>query len=541
MAMADDDDDDFWAKQGFDIIDQMVEQHTREKQTQDKKKQTGPGANGAGGAGPWASSVRRGNARRGNGSAAGAAPPPAVQSMHAAQLNRQRTFGGGAFVPEPHGIRPDYASLLAEREGSLSIIRDRLNKSEHENVKLRQRIQELSTPPAQSVVERSATVHLEQQVMQLKQQLAFKDEEMREARRLGQQREEKLHMAEEEAARNAKSIRHLQADMATAEAEHLMRRQGKELAAMDVNAPVPPARSPGGDAYNKRASMTRSTRDVSSSGPPFPWSPAQLGRPHGGLQGLGGTAESGPSCSGGGPGYLGAAPSGVFRRAARDLAEITQRASPAYARAPRPGIETRAAEALLSVLTPPGDGKPASILGVLVRFFADLAAPSMAAGAGGQDGLGALRDAGDGPARALLTSASRALCALLREDLPARRYLAKRLGAGDMAKGDDKEKGKEKGKGKGVGFVDGCMRVVACYGADAAISSPLFDALAVAASYDPQSRAALVPVLITCVLGLPHPREEPRAHAGTGAGGRGRGRGRGGRGRGEEREEEEED
>ena len=198
----DDDNDDFWLQQG-DIIDQMVEQHTKERQTQQER------------------SVFT--------AAAPSTLAPASAETHWASKRGPNGNGLPHLGPsdEPQASQQTL-NLLAEKEGQLSILRDKLGRTDVENINLKRQLQELTNQPARSLVQKSASLHLEQEVQRLKQQLAFKEEELTEARRLRLQREEKLHHTEALATRLGDHVRRLEANQATAEAEQLLMMQGKD-------------------------------------------------------------------------------------------------------------------------------------------------------------------------------------------------------------------------------------------------------------------------------------------------------------------------
>jgi len=226
MTAGVDDDDDFWAQQG-DIIDQMVQQHSLERKLRGATQGTQP--------------------------LTGEDDPAMVPFL---STQNQATQG------QEHA-----SALLAEKEGMLSILREKLGKAEVELVHLRRRLQELTNQPARSIVEKSAAIHLEQQVQQLKQQLAFKEEEIVESRRLRLQREEKLHQSEQAAAKLAANLKRLEATHATAEAENILRRQG-------TKAEAPSTAVEHSNLAHKPRNM-RSRNALASSGSPVPatWSP----------------------------------------------------------------------------------------------------------------------------------------------------------------------------------------------------------------------------------------------------------------------------
>ena len=83
---------------------------------------------------------------------------------------------------------------MAERNGIISLLRDKLNKSEHENQLWKRRARDLENAassgaigqggPGAAMMHKSQAFHLEQQLQNMRQQLAFKDEELEESRRL---------------------------------------------------------------------------------------------------------------------------------------------------------------------------------------------------------------------------------------------------------------------------------------------------------------------------------------------------------------------
>ncbi len=246
------DDDDFWAAQG-DIIDQMVEQHTRERQTQEKgRAREAP-------APAYAPSQQLPPF-----SAAPAATQPAAPPQFSQPSQPPRDYhGGGSQSPF------DASTRLAEKEGLISVLRDRLGKAEVNRIQLKRQIDELQRERSgaggrasshQSLVQKSAALHLEQQVQQLKQQLAFKDEEIIEARQMRIQREEKMQRIEDEKAALAASLKKLEANQATAEAERLLSMQGGVgLGLENGNHGHGGAASP---TKAKRASLAGSTFDA---------------------------------------------------------------------------------------------------------------------------------------------------------------------------------------------------------------------------------------------------------------------------------------
>ena len=202
LLHVDSDDDEFWAEANYDIIDQMVEQHTRERQTQEKKTQ--------------ALALAQSLAPASNN----------TSHQHHPLLSTSTHQWQQVSLPSSQVSLDTLRSESAAKDGTISLLRDRLGKSEHLNITLKRQLSEERSQPARSLVQKTAALHLEQQVKQLKQQLAFKDEEIIEARRMRLQREEKLHRTEQEASKLAANLKELEASHATEEAERLLRMQG---------------------------------------------------------------------------------------------------------------------------------------------------------------------------------------------------------------------------------------------------------------------------------------------------------------------------
>lgn len=240
------DDDDFWAQQG-DIIDQMVEQHTRERETATQ-------ADGGGFKSSGPPETARDNANKRNG--INPYGPNDLAPATSTQWPTRSQFD----APPPH-LHSSHETrspqdVLAEKEGMISILKDRCNKAEVEVMHMKRKLHETtlghdrSHSSRSSHLQKSQQLHLEQQVVQLKQQLAFKEEELTEARRLRLQREERLHKKEEEVTKLDTRLKDLEATRATAEAEMILRmhnpnpRQGAGNGASPAKSQMLRSRSP---------------------------------------------------------------------------------------------------------------------------------------------------------------------------------------------------------------------------------------------------------------------------------------------------------
>ncbi|QDZ25055.1 hypothetical protein HOP50_15g76000 [Chloropicon primus] len=228
-SMASESDDEFWANAG-DFIDMLVKDHTderlRQTQTQTQERQSAP--------------EERRHHPVGSNPLAPSLPTAKNGDLSSSRPRRQ----GQLLAPVTNLVQQsqgslDVQSLLAEKDGTISLLRDKLSRAEVELLKANRKVHEQNAAEVArsshaagsgfSMMQKSQAFHLGQQVQKLQQQLAFKEEEIQEARRLRMQREDRLQQKEDEVMKLDLRLKDLEARKATTEAEYLLRMQQSDM------------------------------------------------------------------------------------------------------------------------------------------------------------------------------------------------------------------------------------------------------------------------------------------------------------------------